>query len=105
MRTTSGPACEEELLPDLEDADLLREPSHQRLGLGERVDVEREDQPMANAVGPGCDEAPAAPHAHLGPTSAATRAAASATGTSAAAVSPRALELDAAPRERARARR
>ncbi len=58
---------EEELLPDLEDADLLGEEAHETLRLGGRVDVEREDETVSESVGPGRQVGPAA--AHRGATS------------------------------------
>src|SRR4030095_7325179 len=41
------------LLPDLEDAHLPRELLDQLLRLAQRIDVEREDQPVADALGAG----------------------------------------------------
>src|SRR2546422_1048358 len=96
-----GTRVEEELLPDLEDADVLGEELHQALGLGEGLDVEGEDQPVADAVGPGGEEEPAAGHQARGPISAAARAAASATGTSVACLSLRRFN-STAPRASAR---
>src|SRR2546422_7482957 len=100
-----GARMEEELLAHLEDADVLGEQRDQALGLGEGLDVEGEDQPVADAVGPGWEEGPAAGHQapalRRGPTSAAARAAASATGTSVACLSLRRFN-STAPRASAR---
>src|SRR5206468_399634 len=100
-----GARVEEELLAHLEDADVLGEQRDQALGLGEGLDVEGDDQPVADAVGPGWEEGPAAGHQApalaRGPTSAAARAAASATGTSVACLSLRRFN-STAPRASAR---
>src|SRR5205823_1712101 len=100
-----GARMEEELLAHLEDADVLGEQRDQALGNGEGLDVEGEDQPVADAVGPGWEEGPAAGHQapalRRGPTSAAARAAASATGTSVACLSLRRFN-STAPRASAR---
>src|SRR5690242_17734660 len=82
-----GAGVEEELLPHLEDTDVLCEERDQPLGFRERLDVEREDEPVTNAVAARRQKWP--PCAHRGPTSAAARAAASPTGTSTASLSVR----------------
>src|SRR5262249_17344245 len=76
---------EEELLADLEGRDLRCQQTHQALRFGEPVDVEGEDEPVSQAVGGAPDQW----WPYLGPTSAATRAATSPTGTSAASAAVR----------------
>ena len=70
-----------------------------RSRLAERVDVEREDQPVPDAVGGATAHARASPRPHHARRPAPPT---SATGTSVASRARRALHLDAAARERAR---
>src|SRR3954470_24839087 len=94
-----GPRVEEELLADLEDADLRTERAHHLLGLVARLDVERDDEPVLDRVGSWSEKRPAG--AHRGPTRPAARAAASATGTSVASACARGFS-STLPRARAR---
>src|SRR4029077_7196265 len=94
-----GAGGEEELLPNLEDADFLGEEPDETLRLGGGVDVEREDEAVSERVGPGWQIGPTA--AHRGATSSAARAGASATGTSVAEASFRRFS-STAPRASAR---
>src|SRR5262249_25444744 len=92
-----GARLEEELLADLEGPDLRCQQTHQALRFGEPVDVEGEDEPVSQAVGGAPDQW----WPYLGPTSAATRAATSPTGTSAASAAVRGF-TSTQPRARAR---
>src|SRR5262249_61286139 len=87
---------EEELLADLERPDLRGEQLHQALGLGETIDVEGEDEPVPERVGGAANHCGTC----RGPTSAATRATTSATGTSVASAAARGL-TSTQPRPRA----
>src|SRR5262249_14793942 len=75
------------LLADLEGAHLAGQQLDQPLGLGETVDVEREDQAVPQAVGGAADHRGTC----RGPTRGSTRAATSPTGTSTTSVPARAF--------------
>src|SRR5207244_10831579 len=77
-----GTRVQEELLADLEDAHRLAQQLDQPFRLGQRLDVEGEDETVTDGIGARWQERPA--RSHRGPPGAAARAQASTAGTAAA---------------------